>query len=107
MVQPDIVKMGGITGMLRCAALTQAHGAEFVPHQTQPTIGTTCNMHFASCFDNSSRAQEYNHNPEKSKLLWGIFKKSFEPQNGYMQVPDGPGLGLELDEAAMKRLVAA
>ena len=64
-------------------------------------------VHFAACFDNSSRAQEYNHNPEKSKLLWGIFKKSYEPQNGYMQVPDGPGLGLELDEAAMKRLVAA
>lgn len=44
------------------------------------------------------------HNPEKSKLLWGIFKKSYEPQNGYMLVPDGPGLELELDEAAMKRL---
>ena len=32
MVQPDIVKMGGITGMMRCAAIAQAHGAEFVPH---------------------------------------------------------------------------
>jgi L-alanine-DL-glutamate epimerase-like enolase superfamily enzyme len=38
--------------------------------------------------------------------LWGIFKKSYEPRNGYMQVPDVPGLGLELAEAAMKRLVA-
>jgi L-alanine-DL-glutamate epimerase-like enolase superfamily enzyme len=77
-----------------------------VPHQTQPTIGTICNIHFAARFDNSSRAQEYNHDPEKSKQLWAIFKKSYEPQSGYMQVPDGSGLGLELDEAAMKRLIA-
>src|SRR6266566_4521840 len=43
MVQPDIVKMGGITGLMRCAALTQAHGA--VPHQTQPTIGHMASLH--------------------------------------------------------------
>src|SRR6202007_1725090 len=35
MVQPDIVKMGGITGLARCIALAHAHGVELVPHQTQ------------------------------------------------------------------------
>jgi L-alanine-DL-glutamate epimerase-like enolase superfamily enzyme len=46
MIQPDIVKMGGITGLLRCAALAHAHGVELVPYQTQPTIGTwsTCTL---------------------------------------------------------------
>ena len=48
MVQPDIVKMGGITGLLRCAALAHAHGVELVPHQTQPTIGHTANLHVAA-----------------------------------------------------------
>lgn len=105
-LQPDLVKCAGLSEGIRIAHLAQMHAKFLVPHQTQPTIGTICNIHFAACFDHSSRAQEYNHNPEKSKLLWGVFKKSYEPQNGYMQVPDGPGLGLELDEAAMKRLVA-
>ena len=45
MVQPDIVKMGGITGLVRCAALAHAHGVELVPHQTQPTIGHMANLH--------------------------------------------------------------
>src|SRR6201987_1363060 len=45
MVQPDIVKMGGITGLQRCAALAQAHGVELVPHQTQPTIGHLASLH--------------------------------------------------------------
>src|SRR5207249_6548273 len=31
MVQPDIVKMGGITGIVRCIALANAHGVELVP----------------------------------------------------------------------------
>ena len=45
MVQPDIVKMGGITGLMQCAALCHAHGVEFVPHQTQPAIGNAANLH--------------------------------------------------------------
>ncbi|MGH7114405.1 MAG: mandelate racemase/muconate lactonizing enzyme family protein, partial [Stellaceae bacterium] len=45
MVQPDIVKMGGITGLMRCAALAHAHGVELVPHQTQPTIGHMASLH--------------------------------------------------------------
>src|ERR1700736_3747674 len=45
MVQPDIVKMGGITGLVRCAALAHAHGVELVSHQTQPMIGHMANMH--------------------------------------------------------------
>ena len=48
MVQPDIVKMGGITGLMRCAALAHAHGVELVPHQTQPTIGHMANLHVAA-----------------------------------------------------------
>ncbi len=106
-VQPDLVKCAGLSEGIRIAHLAETHAKFLVPHQTQPTIGAVCNVHFAACFDNSSRAQEYNHDPEKSKLLWGVFKKSYEPQNGYMQVPDGPGLGLELDEAAMKRLLVS
>ena len=47
-VQPDIVKMGGITGLSRCIALANAHGVELVPHQTQPTIGHMANLHFAA-----------------------------------------------------------
>ena len=42
---PFFVKMGGITGLVRCAALAHAHGVELVSHQTQPMIGHMANMH--------------------------------------------------------------
>src|SRR5947207_2350646 len=38
MVQPDIVKMGGITGLMRSGALANAHGVGLVPPPTQPNL---------------------------------------------------------------------
>jgi len=106
-LQPDLVKCAGLSEAIPIAHLAQTYGKFLVPHQTQPTIGNTANIHFVACFDNSSRAQEYNYSPQNSELLWGLFKNHYSPQNGYIQVPDGPGLGLELDEAAMKKLTLA
>ena len=45
MVQPDIVKMGGVTGLMQCAALCHAHGVEFVPTRRSPSIGNAANLH--------------------------------------------------------------
>jgi L-alanine-DL-glutamate epimerase-like enolase superfamily enzyme len=44
--------------------------------------------------------------PERAAQLWKLFKLDLSPKAGYATVPDGPGLGLELDEAAMKAMVA-
>src|SRR5713226_5218142 len=60
MVQPDIVKMGGITGLMRCAALAQAHGVELVPHQTQPTIGHMASLHLAASQLHATKPCEWN-----------------------------------------------
>jgi L-alanine-DL-glutamate epimerase-like enolase superfamily enzyme len=47
-VQPDIVKTGGFTGLSDMAALARAYGVDCVPHQTQPSIGHTANLHFVA-----------------------------------------------------------
>jgi L-alanine-DL-glutamate epimerase-like enolase superfamily enzyme len=106
-VQPDLVKCAGLSEAVRIAHLAQAHGKVLVPHQTQQTIGHTANVHFLAAFDNSAHAQEYSWVPERAAKLWTLFKQDLSPKAGYATVPDGPGLGLELDEAAMKAMVAA
>ena len=106
-VQPDLVKAAGLTECVRIAHLAQAHGKVLVPHQTQQTIGHTANVHYLAAFDNSAHAQEYSWVPERAAKLWTLFKQDLSPKAGYATVPDGPGLGLELDEAAMKAMVAA
>jgi L-alanine-DL-glutamate epimerase-like enolase superfamily enzyme len=58
MVQPDIVKMGGVTGLMQCAALCRAHGVELVPHQTQPAIGNAANLHVLATLMHATKPAE-------------------------------------------------
>jgi L-alanine-DL-glutamate epimerase-like enolase superfamily enzyme len=95
MVQPDIVKMGGITGLLRCAALAHAHGVELVPHQTQPMVGHTANLHFLAALLHNSKPAEWN---DPSSRTHPMFENPPIPLSGLFQVPSGPGLGLRVNE---------
>ncbi len=101
MVQPDIVKMGGITGLMRCAALCQAHGVELVPHQTQPTVGHLANLHLAATLLHATKPVELN---DPSPRMHAIFRNPPKPDSaGLFHLPTAPGLGLEIDEAALAR----
>jgi L-alanine-DL-glutamate epimerase-like enolase superfamily enzyme len=98
MVQPDIVKMGGITGLLRCAALCQAHGVELVPHQTQPTIGHMASLHIAATQLHASKPVELD---DPSPRRHVVFTNPPKPIDGLFHLPTMPGLGLTIDEAAL------
>jgi L-alanine-DL-glutamate epimerase-like enolase superfamily enzyme len=98
MVQPDIVKMGGITGLLRCAALAHAHGVELVPHQTQPTIGHTANLHVVASLLQATKPAEWN---DPSTRTHAVFDNPPVPVDGLFHLPSGPGLGLTVNEAAL------
>jgi L-alanine-DL-glutamate epimerase-like enolase superfamily enzyme len=99
-VQPDIVKMGGITGSLQCAALCHAHG-ELVLHQTQPTIGHAAKMHLMGTVMYLAKPVEVADNPRR---LNAHFKNAPDPQNSAFPAPSGPGLGLEKLEPRIKPL---
>jgi L-alanine-DL-glutamate epimerase-like enolase superfamily enzyme len=100
MVQPDIVKMGGITGLMRCAALAQAHGVELVPHQTQPTIGHTANLHVVASQLHATKPCELN---DPSPRMHAVFENPPVPIDGLFRLPPEPGLGLRINEAELSR----
>ncbi len=103
-VQPDVVKCGGISEMRRIAVLAETFNKLFVPHQTQPTIGTAANLHVCATLVNGSRPQEFTRRrPE----LDDLFTQPLVFANGAMRVPNGPGLGLILDEAKLEALAVA
>ena len=97
-VQPDIVKTGGFTGLGDMAALARAHGVDLVPHQTQPSVGHTANLHFAASLTHSHYPAEYNGPREDQDV---VYKTPVRPANGRFALADAPGLGLELDEEAL------
>jgi L-alanine-DL-glutamate epimerase-like enolase superfamily enzyme len=101
MVQPDIVKMGGITGLMQCAAIAHAHGVELVPHQTQPSIAHLANIHMLSTIMHISKPVELADGWERASE---VFKPNpSEPVNGLFKLPTAPGLGMEYDEAELQR----
>jgi L-alanine-DL-glutamate epimerase-like enolase superfamily enzyme len=100
MVQPDIVKMGGITGLLRCAAVAHAHGVELVPHQTQPTVGHTANLHVIASLLQGAKPAEWN---DPSNRTHPLFENPPIPVAGLFHLPEGPGLGLRVSETEVKQ----
>lgn len=100
MAQPDIVKMGGITGLMRCAALAHARGVELVPHQTQPTIGHVANLHVVASLLQGTKPAEWN---DPSTRTHAVFENPPVPVNGLFKLSDEPGLGLRLNEAELAK----
>ena len=100
MVQPDIVKMGGITGLMRCVALANAHGVELVPHQTQPTIGHMANLHLAASQAHATKPSELN---DPSPRMHPVFENPPRPVDGLFHLPQAPGLGLQVIEVELAR----
>jgi L-alanine-DL-glutamate epimerase-like enolase superfamily enzyme len=98
MVQPDIVKMGGITGLTRCIALANAHGVELVPHQTQPTIGHLANLHVTASQLHNTKPCEVN---DPSPRQHAVFENPPKPVDGLFHLPADPGLGLRVNESEL------
>jgi D-galactarolactone cycloisomerase len=98
-VQPDIIKMGGFTGLLQVQALAQAHGCDVIPHQTQPTIGNAANLHFVASQLHGWAPAELN---DPSRRQNSAFKTLPVMADGRFELTDAPGLGVTVDEDALR-----
>lgn len=104
-VQPDIIKTGGFTGLLEMAALAKSAGIDFVPHQTQPSVGHVANMHFIAALAHNHHPIEFadQPKPDGSGVQNVVFKNPVRPKDGFFTLPTGPGLGLELNEEELQK----
>ena len=103
-IQPDIVKAPGFTEFQKIAALCETFGKPITVHNTQPTISTVAHLHFCAAYPIVPYAQEYNIEPVTIRDEISVLKEPLEVKDGYLEVPTGPGLGIELDEEALKAL---
>lgn len=99
-VQPDIVKTGGFTGLSDMAAVARSHGVDFLPHQTQPSIGHVANLHFAAALTHAHYPCEYNDKSGQQDAVW---THPIRPQHGQFVLTDAPGLGLEINSTELEQ----
>lgn len=106
-IQPDIVKAPGFTEFQRIAALCSAFGKPITVHNTQPILSTVAHLHFCAAYPEVvPYSQEYNIEPISIRDEIPVLKTPLEVADGHIAVPTAPGLGVELDDAALKTLAA-
>src|SRR3954453_12122690 len=102
-LQPDIVMAGGITESRRIYDLATAYNKPTMPHCPSAGISSAASLHLYSTYVNATRPHEYQvWDPE----ILTLYKQPILPKDGFVTLPTGPGLGLEIDERALERLLA-
>ena len=97
-VRPDLCLCGGLSGCKKVAAMAEAQHVKVIPHNPLSPVSTAACVQLDACIPNFA-LQEYTgeSEPPKSELLVSPLKL----ERGYLVVPEGPGLGIELNEAAL------
>jgi L-alanine-DL-glutamate epimerase-like enolase superfamily enzyme len=104
-VQPDVIWSGGITACRRIAALAMAAGLPCVPHVFSTAVSLAANLHFIASIPNSYLL-EFDQNP--NALRTELLEEPITPdEQGIVAVPEGPGLGVSLDQETLRRYAAA
>lgn len=103
-VQPDICHVGGIYEGRKIAAMAELYFASVAPHNPLGPISLASCIQLDACIPNFL-IQEHPGNPDKSDLGAGYIKEPFVIKDGYIDVPEKPGLGVELDEKAIEEKI--
>jgi L-rhamnonate dehydratase len=94
-VQPDITWVGGITPMLRIAALAEAYGAWIIPHGS-----SVYGYHFVITRTNSPMAEYIMVSPDATEIIPQFSPLLIDeptPENGRIKLSRKPGFGVELN----------
>jgi galactonate dehydratase len=93
-LQPDVSHAGGILETRKIAAMGEAYYASLAPHCPLGPIALAACLQVDACTPNFLCQ-------EQVCLGEGYLKKPFELSDGHVDVPEGPGLGIEVDEDAI------
>lgn len=100
-VQADTVWAGGITECRRIAAYASTWNLPLAPHNFASAVAGFANLHLlGSVPDAMFFEMDQNPNPLRTEIVtnWPVIDAE-----GFVTVPEGPGLGMEIDEDAVDR----
>ena len=101
LVQPDVTRCGGITELLRIGKLAHERGVETVPHAWKSGIIKAASLHCNAVLADGSLQEYCVADTPINQLL--VKEKMPIDADGYVSIPTGPGLGIELDEDVLEQ----
>lgn len=93
-LQADVTKAGGLSECRKVAAMIDAAGLIYVPHDTSHAIGLAACLHLAAATPVIRYANEFVAEPQTEAP---VLNEPLFPKQGFLSVPRGPGLGIEID----------
>ena len=101
-VQQDMFYFGGMIRSMQVARMAHAFGKQCIPHISSTGLGYVYMMHFVSAIPNSGPYHEFKE--FNNDLPWHCPTSSLRSDaNGVIQVPTGPGFGVDIDPDFLKK----
>jgi L-alanine-DL-glutamate epimerase-like enolase superfamily enzyme len=100
-LQPDVAICGGLTVARQVSELARASGRTFVPHCFSTGVNLAASLHWMAAFGTENALVEYCLRP--SPLMRKLVRNLPPLVDGCVPVPQGPGLGIELDEGIIEQ----
>ncbi len=101
MVQPDIFYFGGMIRSMKVARMAEALGKQCTPHISGSGLGYLYMMHFVSTLPNAGPFHEFKG--FNREIPMESATSLLTSENGIVQVPSGPGLGVTIDPDFVKK----
>lgn len=105
-IQPDVSKCGGLTEIRKIGTLAGIYNKPVVTHNTQPTICTAAHWHFWVSEPMCLYEQEYNCEEHALRDRYQLLTEPLQIKDGFLTIPDKPGIGVELDRKVLNQLLA-
>jgi galactonate dehydratase len=103
-LQSDVGHCGGISQLRKIATLAEAYHVPMAPHNTCSELGLSASLHVSASVPLFLVQEGYVDGHIMPK---GVARKSWDiDKDGYASLPQGPGLGVEVDEAALAKVAA-
>ncbi len=110
-LQPDVCGVGGLSEARKILTLCDVHGVRCVPHVWGTSVALAASLHFHAIIPpnptspgSASPRFEFDqtHNPFRASIV----KQPFTLDNGYLNVPTGHGLGIEIVRDELEKYAA-
>ena len=94
-IQPDISHAGGIMELKKIASVAETYYIPFAPHNPSGPVANAATLQLAACCPNFSILEIMYSDVDWRK---DVTNEALEYKDGYITIPDKPGLGIEIDE---------
>ena len=101
MINPDVAHVGGISEMVRIGNMAEAYDVALAPHCPLGPIALAASLQIDAICNNAFIQEQsigIHYNQGADILDYVTDDGGFELKDGYLSIPQGPGLGIEVNE---------